>query len=423
MFRNFMKLACLTLFLLCLSFAFPATAQNKSKQFFQGKVVDISGLPIIGAEISVTGNGELTSCRSGNQGIFNCKHGTADRIEITIRANGFSILRQIVVIIQDAEGVPVFSLKPQSLKEEVIVDVLRTESSVVETPASVRSLNKNDISKSVSTSVDGVLRQTVGFSLFRRSDSTTANPTTQGASLRGVNSSGASRSKVLSDGVPVNDPFGGWIVWGRIPKASLERIEILRGGGSSIYGSGSIGGAIDLIPRTIKGEAFEISGDLAFGTSKTFDGSLFSGVKKHGWSADIVLASFQTRGYKTVEQAARGSVDDFANSRNTNGSLKITKRYGRFNRVFASSTFFGEARNNGTPIQKNRTHTRNFSAGAEFAFDSRSSIKHSQLSHLTAIRKGWCGFKESRLNESDFLPDFQLIFLAIISTPVSILLR
>ena len=56
-----------------------------------------------------------------------------------------------------------------------------------------------------------------GFTLFRRSSSLVANPTTQGVSLRGTGSSGASRTLVLWDGIPLNDPFGGWVYWDRVP--------------------------------------------------------------------------------------------------------------------------------------------------------------------------------------------------------------
>lgn len=73
------------------------------------------------------------------------------------------------------------------------------------------------------------LRQVPGFSLFRRSSSVVAKPTTQGVSLRAIGSSGASRTLVLWDGIPINDPFGGWVYWTRIDPAHIDRVEIDRG--------------------------------------------------------------------------------------------------------------------------------------------------------------------------------------------------
>src|ERR671929_131193 len=97
--------------------------------------------------------------------------------------------------------------------------------------------------------LDDALRQVPGFTLFRRTGSRVANPTSQGVSLRGVGASGASRALVLADGIPLNDPFGGWVYWGRVPRASVERIEVLRGGASSLYGSSALGGVVNLITR------------------------------------------------------------------------------------------------------------------------------------------------------------------------------
>jgi outer membrane cobalamin receptor len=77
-----------------------------------------------------------------------------------------------------------------------------------------------------------------------------ANPTTQGVSLRGAGASGSSRTLVLSDGLPLNDPFGGWVYWDRIPRASIDHIEVVRGGSSDLYGSDALSGVINVISRS-----------------------------------------------------------------------------------------------------------------------------------------------------------------------------
>ncbi len=72
-------------------------------------------------------------------------------------------------------------------------------------------------------------------------------PTAQGVSLRGVGPSGVSRTLVLLDGVPFNDPFGGWVYWTRVPLESADRIEVVDGSGSSLYGNYAMGGVINII--------------------------------------------------------------------------------------------------------------------------------------------------------------------------------
>ena len=62
--------------------------------------------------------------------------------------------------------------------------------------------------------------------------------------LRGVSGSGASRTLVLADGVPLNDPFGSWVYWNRIPFAAVDRVEVVRGATGDLYGAGSLGGVV-----------------------------------------------------------------------------------------------------------------------------------------------------------------------------------
>jgi len=108
-------------------------------------------------------------------------------------------------------------LSPQS-SDSITVTAARTQERLADTPASVVILSQKAIAISPSPAIDDALRQVPGFTLFRRAGSRTANPTAQGASLRGVGGSGASRALVLDDGIPLNDPFGGWIFWGRVPR-------------------------------------------------------------------------------------------------------------------------------------------------------------------------------------------------------------
>src|SRR5262245_57193282 len=78
-----------------------------------------------------------------------------------------------------------------------------------EAPASIVEISKPQLESIPGENLDDRLRYVPGFSMFRRSSSLAANPTTQGISLRGLGSSGASRTLLLWDGIPVNSPFGG----------------------------------------------------------------------------------------------------------------------------------------------------------------------------------------------------------------------
>jgi len=118
----------------------------------------------------------------------------------------------------------------------VVVTAARAPQAAAQVPFSVVTFEGSELRTAPAATLDDALRAVPGFSLFRRGDSLTANPTTQGVSLRGLGPSGASRSLVLLDGVPLNDPFGGWITWSKIPRESLGGAELVRGGGATAWG-------------------------------------------------------------------------------------------------------------------------------------------------------------------------------------------
>ncbi len=73
----------------------------------------------------------------------------------------------------------------------------------------------------LSERLDEALTSAPGVALFRRTSSLGANPTTQGVSVRSIAGSAASRALVTLDGVPQNDPFGGWVIWTGLPPETI----------------------------------------------------------------------------------------------------------------------------------------------------------------------------------------------------------
>ena len=115
----------------------------------------------------------------------------------------------------------------------------------------------------LSPRLDEALGSVPGFSLFRRTSSLGANPTTQGVSLRGIAGSGASRALVTLDGVPQNDPFGGWVIWTGLPPEAISGATLVRGAGAGPYGAGALTGVVALEqPDEVEGG---VAGELAAG--------------------------------------------------------------------------------------------------------------------------------------------------------------
>src|ERR1043166_3592471 len=202
------------------------------------------------------------------------------------------ILAVVLIFAQSSD------LSPQS-SDSITVTATRTETRLADTPSSVVVLNRETINNSPATTIDDALREVPGFTLFRRSGSRSANPTSQGVSLRGIGASGASRAVVLDDGVPLNDPFGGWVYWGRVPRASLERVEVLRGGASDLYGSGAMSGVVQFVRRRDAALSVDVSG----GSARAGEASVYVGHTYVRLAGDV----FPTTGYVVVAPESRGS--------------------------------------------------------------------------------------------------------------------
>ncbi|HWP76206.1 MAG TPA: TonB-dependent receptor plug domain-containing protein, partial [Methylomirabilota bacterium] len=208
----------------------------------------------------------------------------------------------VLLLLLAASPLPAHAQEAERL-EPVVVTATRAEQPIGEAPASVTVLSREDIRQGAGQSLDDILRQVPGFSLFRRSSSLVSHPTTQGVSLRGIGPSGASRALVLLDGVPVNDPFGGWVYWDRIPLQSVEQVEVVRGGGASLWGNYALGGVINIITRRPTERAAYFEG--SYGTNDTHNVDLLLTDALGPFRVSLEGSHFATDGYPVVSSARR----------------------------------------------------------------------------------------------------------------------
>ena len=201
----------------------------------------------------------------------------------------------------------------------------RTEQRLGDVPASVSVLTSEAIEASPALLADDVLRQVPTFSLFRRTSSLVAQPTTQGVSLRGIGPSGQSRTLVLLDGIPFNDPFGGWVYWTRVPLASVDRIEITEDTSSSLYGNYAMGGVINIITSRPTRRTIELKPQ--YGNQEQPEVRLLRAATGWKQGAAAVEGSFlNTDGFPIVAATERGPIDNNANVeyKNVIGKLEFT---------------------------------------------------------------------------------------------------
>ena len=327
---------------------------------------DAAGAPVRVAEVSFdTGAPVIARALTGDDGRFSLDAGGAVEGTLTVRAEGFAArTRSWRAAAGDVAEIEIV-LAPAPVAERVTVTATRSEAKVGETAASVLVLDSETLARTAALTLDDALRQLPGFQLFRRTGSRAANPTAQGVSLRGVGASGASRALVLFDGVPLNDPFGGWVYWGRAPRRAIESVEVLRGGASDLYGSSALGGVVNVLGRRIGGQPFA-SLEVSYGTQRTLDASLFAGARRDGWGASLAAEIFHTGGYFLLSREDRGSADTLAASRHSSLNVTLEREFNTELRAFARGSHFGEARANGTRLQRNRTHIRQAVAGLDW---------------------------------------------------------
>ena len=312
-------------------------------------------------EVRATGGTARPCEKAGERFICRIEPGEA----VAVSAGGFARAEKRLSPDELASGEIEIVLEPAGLRETVVVSAERTEARLGDSPVSIAVLSRNALEQTAAPTLDDALRQVPGFSTFRRSSSRNSNPTTQGVSLRGVGASGASRTAVLFDGVAINDPFGGWVQWNRISPLAVEQVEVVRGGASSLYGSGSLSGTVAIEPRSTR-EPFALAAEFSAGTQETLSAAGFLGTNYKSWFADLNFGRLQTEGYIPVSSEDRGPIDEPAGVRSLNLSARFGKRFGEAGSLFVRPSYFSEDRTNGTPLQRNQTHSRGVIAGGRF---------------------------------------------------------
>jgi outer membrane receptor protein involved in Fe transport len=243
-----------------------------------------------------------------------------------------------------------------------------TESLSAGVPAHMSVLDATALDRTPGVNADDRLRVIPGFSLFRRSSSLVAHPSTQGVSLRGLGSTAASRTSVRWDGVPLNEPFGGWVQWSRVAPEALDRVEVTRGAATSLFGDHSMGGSISLFSKAA--ERNRLEGQLEAGNRATRTVSAAAARRWNRWAASAHWRGVTTGGYYIVRPSERGLADRPARSRFTAGDLRLDAGSGA-QRLYLKLDLLAEERANGTVLRRNSTSLGSISA--HYSRDAASS--------------------------------------------------
>jgi len=153
--------------------------------------------------------------------------------------------------------------------------------------------------------LDQILKQVPGLQLFRRSDSTSGHPTSQGVTLRALGGTASSRALLILDGVPQADPFGGWVNWPAYDAAGLAEVRVVRGGGSVPYGSGALAGVVEMRSLATEG----LNGSIEAGSRQSLRGHAFAGATLGGSLLTIDAQAARSDGFIPITRDTRGLAD------------------------------------------------------------------------------------------------------------------
>lgn len=221
-----------------------ATAQGREAAAgaLGGRVVDAStGQPLAGVEVRLTGR-DTVVVRSGPKGAWLIANLSAG--QYTIRARGLGHLpREMQVQVAGGQRTH-YELRldaaPLSL-DQVVVTAARRDQRLTDAVVTTEVVTRADIERTGAADLASVLTEQTGVALQG------GHPAGAGVMLQGF---GAERVLVLLDGQPVAGRIAGVLDVSRIPTAMVERIEVVKGPQSTMYGSEAMGGIVNILTRT-----------------------------------------------------------------------------------------------------------------------------------------------------------------------------
>ena len=337
---------------------------------------------IAGARVGVSS--PARAAITDERGAYVLRRLPAGRYEIVTTALGREPVRDTVTVRDGATTRHDVALRTGSLLlSSVIVSATRTPTEASQVASTVNVLGPEQIATSPARETQDLLREIPGVELPRTSS--LVGGTAQIVSIRGVDEG---RTAVLFDGVPINDAWGEWIDWGRAPKGMIERVEVVEGGSSHLYGNGAIGGTISFYSRPLAPGA--VTAQLESGSRGARHGFVSAGVPLAGALTANVSGDYQQGGgYTLLDPAMRGTVDLPSAIIQRNAYLRLSYAPSAAWSASVTGHLFGDSRNTGTPLSYQSRDQKDVQLG----FD------HGAVAGGTLSLRGWNG-RQDEFNRS-----------------------
>lgn len=184
---------------------------------------------------------------------------------------------------------------------DIVVTATRSARALADVPASVDVITADQIARTPARTIDDVLRRVPSVDL-PIAGTNEQHPTNTIVSMRGLS---GIRSLVLLDGVPINDPFFGYVQWSEVPLATIDRVEVVRGGGAPLWGNYAMGGVINILTRPI--DRTGVVAEAAGGSRGTYRANGHAAVAGNGYGLGLDAGVNHSDGYIEQVESARGA--------------------------------------------------------------------------------------------------------------------
>jgi outer membrane receptor protein involved in Fe transport len=253
------------------------------------------------------------------------------------------------------------SLAGQDRLPEMTVLAERRGGSVADLPGwTLAEWDETELSDAAPRTLDELLANEPSFSLYRRQTSLFGNPTSAGVSLRNTGATAASRTLVVLDGIPQNDPFGGWVYWARHDPSTLESVRIVPAARAAVWGNASPAGVVQLTSHSPFEERHLLR--VGGGGQGTYSGSMAHTLVADDDSLAVSFSAFglHSDGFYAVPSWQRGTIDRKLAIDSYGADLKLAWRAAPGLTVEPMFSWYEEDRSNGTPLSGNSTEALDF---------------------------------------------------------------
>jgi len=343
--------------LLALMLPLPSVAAAQTGAI-AGTVRRADGSPIDGARVSVQLPARAATTDQAGRYVLRGLPGGSYRV--TVSAIGQRLARRDVSV--EAGRTTALDVQLQNgplMLSGIVTSATRTPAEASRVAATVNVLTSEQIRTSPARETQDLLREIPGVELARTSS--LVGGSAQIVSIRGVDEG---RTAVLFDGIPVNDAWGEWIDWGRVPKSLVERVEVLEGGGSNLYGNGAMGGVISFFAKPIAPGSYELQLDGGSRDAKHAFASVGVPLAR-ALNAMVSGDYLDGGGYVMIAPDNAGPVDHRSQISSRNGMARLEFAPMQHLSTFVSGNFYNDNRDLGTALAHTNRDDKRLTFGAD----------------------------------------------------------